>query len=96
MTIKEIRNEMKRRLEFSKNAKTGLESYLKREWESFEELYKHGTVSDFSNDFLGFANGFQTTMCEYDGLHILQTLDLHRISASKKVAKAMMMRWLNI
>lgn len=96
MTIKEIRKEFTRRVEFSKLANTGLESFYESEWRAFEELYSEGTVTRFSSDFLAFANGFQTAMSEYENLHILQTLDLHRISATKKVARAMMMRWLNI
>lgn len=96
MTIKEIRNEFAKRVEFSKLAKTGLESYYATEWRSFEELYTNGTVTNFSDDFLAFANGYQTTNSEYDNLSILQTYDLHRITATKKIARAMMMRWLNI
>lgn len=96
MTIKEIRKEFARRVEFSKLANLGLENFYENEWKAFEELYSKGTVTRFSSDFLAFANGFQTTMNEYENLHILQTLDLHRISATKKVARAMMMRWLNI
>lgn len=96
MTIKEIRNEFAKRVEFSKFAKTGLDSYYETEWRSFEELYKNGTVTNFSTDFLAFANGYQTTTGEFDNLSILQTYDLHRITATKKIARAMMMRWLGI
>lgn len=96
MTIKEIRNEFAKKVEFSKLANTGLEGYYESEWRSFEELYTNGTVTNFSSDFLAFANGYQTTTGEYDNLSILQTFDLHRVTATKKIARAMMMRWLNI
>lgn len=96
MTIKELRNAYKRNVEFSKMAGTGLESYIESEWRAFEDLYKEGTITNFSSDFLARANGFQTTTGEYENLHILQTLDLHRISASKAVTRAMMQRFLNV
>ena len=96
MTIKEIRKEFKRSVEFSKRIGNGLESYIESEWRAFEELYTQGTITNFSSDFLARTNGFQTNTGEYENLHIFQTLDLHRISATKAVTRAMMQKFLNI
>lgn len=96
MTIKEIRNEFKRRIEFSVRANTGLEDYYKTELKTFEDLYQNGTITAFTNDFLAFANGYQINTGNYDELHILQTLDLHRISAPRKVVRKMMENFLGI
>lgn len=96
MTIKEIRNEFKRRIEFSILANTGLADFYKAELSTFEDLYQNGTTTTFTSDFLAFANGYQIKTGNYDELHILQTLDLHRISAPRKVVRKMMENFLGI
>lgn len=89
MTIKEIKEE------FARKSK----AYREREWDdmadwmddisaSIKKLLKDGHVSDFSNDFLRYANGFQNAQGFYGEFSIYQTLDLHSISATKRAAKA--------
>lgn len=97
MTIRELRKELKRKLN-SLNL-LGLDEiadYYTAEWVAFEELYREGTVRNFSNDFLANANHYQRYTREYENLSILQTLDLHSISATKKVARDMMAMFLNV
>ena len=86
---------MNERIRFAKLANTGLEEYYSEIKETFEELYNNGTTN-FSNDFLSFANGYQIRNNDYENLHILQTYDLHRINANRLVVRRMMKDFLNI
>lgn len=94
MTIVELRKEMDNKIRFAELANTGLKDYYVSAKETFNELYDNGTVTNFSNDFLAFANGFQVRNGEYERLHILQTYDLHRITANRIVVRRMMSEFL--
>ena len=96
MTIKELRKEMDERIRFAKLANTGLDEYYSEIKRTFDDLYDNGTITYFSNDFLAFANGYQTRNNDYENLHILQTYDLHRINANRLVVRRMMKDFLNI
>ena len=94
MTIVELRKEMDSRIRFAELANTGLRDYYVSVKETFNELYDNGTITNFSNDFLAFANGYQVINGEYERLHILQTYDLHRITANRTVVRRMMREFL--
>lgn len=94
MTIKQIREKFKEHIKFSKMVIPELVDYQQDMQRTFEELWRYGTVEDFSDDFLKFANGYQINTGDYSDLHILQTLDLRRISATKAVVKDMMITYL--
>lgn len=89
MKIREIRKEFKERIRFAEAVIPELVDYHKSMLRTFEELWKNGTTTNFDNDFLRFANGYQINTGDYEGLHIMQTLDLHRITASKKTVEEM-------
>lgn len=95
MTMTEIRKSFKNQIETSRRFNNEIiEEYITSMLNTFEDLYKNGTTVDFDDEFLRFANGFQTTSGEYENLTILQTFDLHRINATKKVVKEMMIRFI--
>lgn len=105
MTIKELREEYKRKICFNRlfnRNNTELadlyESEMKRDWATLEELYKESVVHQFSHEILALANGIANTAPDYshNGITVLQTLDLHAIYASKKFAKELMMAYLHI
>lgn len=62
---------------------------------TLETLWNEGTVTEFDNDFLKVANGYQISTGDYEGIQILQTLDLHRITATKSVVKELAGRFFN-
>ena len=94
MTIKQIRDEFKEGIRFSKRIGSELVDYQEDMQRTFEELWKYGFAENFSDDFLRFANGYQINTGNYSELHINQTFDLRSISASKAVAKDMMITFL--
>jgi hypothetical protein len=94
MTIREIRKEFKERIRFSKMVLPELVEYHENMQRTFEDLWKNGTTQSFSNEFLRFANGYQINTGDYENLHILQTLDLRRITANHKAVKGMMEAYL--
>lgn len=96
MTIKELKREYKRRLEFSArvNPSEVMQMYYETMFHSFMEIYNEGFTRNFDMDFERFVRGYQNTQCEYDNLHILTTLDLHSISASRAVVRKMLEVWL--
>lgn len=95
MTIKEIRKEFKERIRFSSIALPGLVPYHENMLRTFEDLWKNGYTTDFDNDFLRFANGFQINTGDYENIHIRQALGLHSITATRKAVKAMMEAYLD-
>ena len=95
MTIKELRKEFKERIEFSKRVLPGLVEYHESMRRTFEDLWKNGYTTNFDNEFLRFANGFQISTGDYENIHIRQTLGLHSITANHKAVKAMMETYLN-
>lgn len=60
---------------------------------TLETLWKEGTATDFDTDFLKVANGYQINTQDYENIQILQTLDLHRITATKAVVKELAERF---
>lgn len=105
MTIKELREEYKRKISFNRTFNRNnveladfYETELKRDWEALEELYKENAVHQFSDEILALANGIANFAPDYshNGITVLQTLDLHAIYASKKFAKELMMAYLHI
>lgn len=94
MTMKQIREKFKERIRFSEMVNPELVDYQKDIQRTFEDLWRYGTVEDFSDDFLRFVNGYQINTGDYNDLHILQTLDLRRITATKAVVKDMMATYL--
>lgn len=89
MTMTEMRKAYKSKRDFAANTPglEGLVWYYDSMKQTLETLWKEGTTTNFDNDFLKIANGYQISKQEYEGLHILQTLDLHRITATKAVVK---------
>ena len=89
MTMTEMRKAYKANRSFAANT-PGLESlvwYYDSVKDTLETLWKNGTTTEFGNDFLKVANGYQVRTQDYEGIKILQTLDLHRITATKAVVK---------
>lgn len=98
MTIRELRKEFKKKINSLKNlwGLDELAEFFVTEWAAYEELYREGTVKRFSNEFLGRANHYQFYRQAHKNLSILQTYDLHSISATKKVTRDMMAMFLNV
>lgn len=97
MTMTEMRKAYKANRTFAANT-PGLESlvwYYDSVKDTLETLWKAGTTTKFDNDFLKVANGYQISTGDYEGIQILQTLDLHRITASKNVVKELAERFFN-
>lgn len=85
MTMKAFREEISRKT--SPNAlytSENLVNFYREISRVIETLWKNGYVTEFSTDILREANGFVN--CGGD-LRIMQTLDLHSITADKKATK---------
>lgn len=63
--------------------------------EAFEmTYYTHYYVQDADFDMIRpYANGYQTTTGDYEGIHILQTLDLRRIYFEDRAATYRFAAW---
>ena len=95
MTMTEMRKAYKAARTFAENTQ-GLEElawYYDSVKRTLETLWKYGTTTDFDKDFLKVANGYQIGTGDYEGIQILQTLDLHRITATKNVVKELAERF---
>jgi hypothetical protein len=90
MTMKEMRETIKRHIEFAKQTGLdGLVPYYESTKQTLEALWREGYTRNFDNDFLKAANGYQCNTGDYEDVHIAQTLDLHSITATKKGVKAL-------
>ena len=91
MTMTEMRKAYKASRAFAANT-PGLEElawYYDSVKNTLEALWKFGTVTYFDSDFLKVANGYQISTQDYEGIHINQTYDLHSITATREVVKAL-------
>lgn len=91
MTMTEMRKAYKANRAFAVNT-PGMEElarYYDGVKNTLETLWKLGIVTDFDNDFLKVANGYQISTQDYEGIHINQTYDLHSITATREVVRAL-------
>lgn len=89
MGITEIRKSLKKRIQFDEVACGGyLAPYFQEILDTINELWKEGYIRNFSDDILRLLNGYQINTGDYDGCHILQTLDLRSVEMTKTSVKA--------
>lgn len=89
MTMTEIRKELNNRAWVAAHT-PGIESlaeFHKDVLNTLEKLWKDGYVNDYSDDFRKYAYGYQINSQNYDTFHIVDTLDLHTITATKAAVK---------
>lgn len=100
MTIKYLRNEAKRKINFSNRIDESLGEYCELIWKGLEELYKNGFVNlnevPYGDDILASANGYQINTENYETFHVSQTYDIKVVSATKTATKELMAFWLHI
>lgn len=100
MTIKELRNEAKRHINFSKHIDESIGEYSKLIWEGLEKLYKNGFLNlneiPYGDDILSCANGYQINTENYETFHVSQTYDIKTVTATKTATRELMMFWLHI
>lgn len=100
MTIKYLRNEAKRHINFSYRIDESLGAYCELIWKGLEELYKNGFVNlneiPCGDDILSCANGYQINTENYETFHVSQTYDIKVVSATKTATKELMAFWLHI
>lgn len=87
MTMKEFRKELNAKRNFAKSFIPGLVEWYDEIEVVIETLWKQGFVTEYTNDMLKCANGFQINTCNYETFHVSQTFDLHTIKADKKATK---------
>ena len=87
MTISCFRAEIKKRIRFAQLSGSELDGWYKEINESINSLWKNGFITDFSDEILALANGYQVNSGNYETFHVSQTFDLRSISAEKKAVK---------
>ena len=88
MTMKEMHAIAKHRIHYYKTS--GLEElvpYVECEERTLVELWKYGTITNFTQNFLAYANGYQIRTGDYENIHIAACYDLHTISANRKAVR---------
>lgn len=80
MTMNDIRKVFKAAIKNQTNA--DYKDILKSDMNCFEKLYTEKTITEYNSSFLAFVNSYNTGV--YPALHVLQTLDLHRITIDDK------------
>lgn len=87
MTIAQIRKEIKERKAFAVNMGIDLGGWYDEIARTINALWADGFTSEFSDDILQLANGFQINTCNYETCHISQTFDLHCIKMDRATVK---------
>ena len=87
MTMKEFRKKIREQKESALRLGIDLAGWYDEIKYVIETLWKDGFVDQYSRDILKLANGFQISTGNYETFHILQTYDLHSITADKKATK---------
>lgn len=95
MTMTEMRKAYKSKRDFAARIQglEGLVWYYDSTKRTLETLWKEGATTEFTNDFLKVANGYQISTGDYEGIHINQTYNLHSITATKQVVKELAERF---
>ena len=87
MTITQIRKEIKERKAFAMRAGIDLSGWYDEIARTIETLWANGFVTEYSNDILKLANGYQVNFGNYETCHILQAFDTHCIKMDRKAVK---------
>lgn len=87
MTIAQIRAEIKDRKASAVRMGIDLAGWYDEIARTIETLWADGCVTEYSNDILKLANGYQINCNNYETCSISQTFDLHCIKMSRKAVK---------
>lgn len=87
MTIRQIREEIKARKESVIRMGIDLADWYDEIANVIEKLWSDGFITEYSNDILKLANGYQISSYNYDTCHISQTYDLHCIKMDRTAVK---------
>ena len=92
MTMTEIRKKFKELKGISKhNPNPEMAAMMVEYWNDFqniiEEIWSNGFSTNYSEEFLKVANGFQINTGNYTTCHISDTYDLHCIKMDKVTVK---------
>ena len=87
MTITQIRNEIKERKASAVRMGIDLAGWYDEIASTIETLWVNGFVTEYSNDILKLANGYQINFDNYETCHISQTFDAHCIKMDRKAVK---------
>ena len=87
MTIAQIRKEIKERKASAVRMGIDLAGWYDEIAHTIETLWADGCVTEYSDDILKLANGYQVNSGNYETCHISQTFDLHCIKMGRKAVK---------
>ena len=87
MTIAQIRKEIKERKTFATRMGIDLAGWYDEIARTIETLWADGFVTEYSDDILKLANGYQINYGNYETCLISQTYDLHCIKMDRKAVK---------
>ena len=87
MTIAQIRREIKERKASAVRMGIDLAGWYDEIARTIETLWADGCVTEYSDDILKLANGYQINYTNYETCFISQTFDLHCIKMDRKAVK---------
>lgn len=87
MTIAQIRKEIKERKESAVRMGIDLAGWYDEIARTIETLWANGFATEYSDDILKLANGYQINSGNYETCFISQTFGLHCIKMSRKAVK---------
>ena len=87
MTIAQIRKEIKERKESAVRMGIDLSGWYDDIAHAIETLWADGCMTEYSDDILKLANGYQINYNNYETCYISQTFDLHCIKMDRKAVK---------
>ena len=87
MTIAQIRKEIKERKASAMRMGIDLASWYDEIARTIETLWADGFVSEYSDDILKLANGYQINYGNYETCFISQTYGLHCIKMDRQAVK---------
>ena len=87
MSIAQIRKEIKERKASAVRMGIDLAGWYDEIAHVIEALWADGVVTEYSDDILKLANGYQINYSNYETCLISQTYDLHSIKMDRKAVK---------
>ena len=87
MTIAQIRKEIKGRKESAVRMGIDLAGWYDEIARTIETLWAYGYLTEYSDDIIKLANGYQINYGNYETCIISQTYDLHCIKMDRKAVK---------